>query len=330
MSVTQAMLMAAGLGTRLRPFTHHQPKALFPLMGVPVSQFALDSLAGAGVRKIVANVHHHAERARDGLGRLDRGSADLLISDESELLLGSAGGIRKVLPRFGAEPFFLVNSDVLCDVDLRSLASTHERLRARWGVTLTLAVFDRSPGTGRYREIMVDRPTGLIRGFGELTSGKPFFIGSAVLEPDALDRVPEGRPAEFVPLVLEPAIKAGRAGFHPCSGVWKDIGSPELWLDAHLHLLRSLESGRLHRNWRHRLETLNRRIAPEVWVSKGSPWPIRSAEWVGPAYWDGRRSEIAHVPCRALGPNTVLYGSVPESSHLESGIGYQGNWVPVR
>lgn len=329
MAVQQAMLMAAGLGTRLRPFTRHEPKALFPLLGVPVAQFALDSLARAGVRTVVANTHHMAERARAGLGRLDAGGAALLISDESDLLLGSAGGLRKALPRFGSDPFFLVNSDVLSDVDLGALASAHERLRARWGVTLTLAVFERGPGNGRYRELVLERASGLIRGLRELAFGKPFFIGSAVIEPEALSQVPQGGPAEFVPSILEPAIQAGKAGFHACSGVWKDIGSPALWLDAHLHLLRALERGTLHRAWRLRLERVNRRIGQEIWVSKGSPRLIRGSEWAGPSYWDGRRSEIVHVPCRALGPRAVLYGSVPESGHLESGIGFQGEWVQI-
>lgn len=330
MAVRQAILMAAGLGTRLRPFTAHEPKALLPLMGVPIAQFALDSLARVGVVKVVANVHHLAERARDGLEGLDSGGASLLISDESELLLGSAGGIRKARSRLGPGPCFLVNSDVLCDIDLPALARAHERLRARWGVSLTLAVFERVPGTGRYRELILDRATGLIRGLGELARGKPFFIGSAVIEPEALDLVPDGAPAEFVPLILEPAIRAGKAGFHPCSGVWKDIGSPDLWLDAHLHLLEALERGKIDRSWRLRIEEANRRIGPELWVSKGSPWPIRSIEWVGPAYWDGRRSEIAHVQCRGFGPDAVLYGSVPESGHLEGGIGFQGSWITVR
>lgn len=102
MSVTQAMLMAAGLGTRLMPFTERAPKALLPVLGVPIAQFALDSLARAGVDRVVANVHHHASAAKQGLAQLDRGDADFFVSDESERLLGSAGGSVKRCQSSGA------------------------------------------------------------------------------------------------------------------------------------------------------------------------------------------------------------------------------------
>ncbi len=328
-SVTQAMLMAAGLGTRLRPFTNTQPKALFPVLGVPIAQFALDAMARAGVAKVVANVHHHAEATRQGIAQLDRGRADLLVSDESALLLGSAGGIKKARPHFGREPFFLINADVLCDIDLSALAHTHARLRDRWGVTMTLAIFERGPSTGRYREIYLDRDRGLICGFGELATARPFFIGSAVIEPEALALVPEGQPGEFVPLMLDPAIKAGRAGFHSCSGVWKDIGAPSLWLDAHLHLLRGLETGRIDPGWRKRLEVGNHRVAHELWVSNASPRGFRSVDWTGPAYWDGSGIRSARMAPAALGPGAVVYGAVPASGRLAAGIGYQGAWVGV-
>src|SRR4051812_21400006 len=99
--ITQAMFMCAGLGTRLRPFTEIRTKALMPLLGIPIAQFGLDSLVSSGVSKIVANVHHDAANSTRGLRQLEYSGASLLISDESDLLLGSAGGLRKALPLFG-------------------------------------------------------------------------------------------------------------------------------------------------------------------------------------------------------------------------------------
>jgi MurNAc alpha-1-phosphate uridylyltransferase len=104
------MLMSAGLGTRLKPFTDLEPKALIPVMGVPTAQFSLDALAQAHVETIVANIHHQAEKARAGLESLERGNARLVISDESALLMGSGGGIAKALPNFGHRPFYWLNA----------------------------------------------------------------------------------------------------------------------------------------------------------------------------------------------------------------------------
>src|SRR4051794_13663614 len=103
------MLMAAGRGTRLRPFTDLAPKPLLPLLGVPMAQFAVDALAQAGVPRIVANIHHHAAATRAGFAALDLAGTELVFSDESAELLGSAGGIQKASPLLGEGPFFLMN-----------------------------------------------------------------------------------------------------------------------------------------------------------------------------------------------------------------------------
>lgn len=325
MPITRAMLMAAGLGTRLRPFTDLVPKALMPVMGVPVAQFALDSLAQAGVKKMIVNIHHHAALAREGFMQLERGPKDsameLVISDESGLLLGSAGGLRKAEPLFEKEPFFLVNADVLCDIDLGALARKHEELRRRWNVALTLAVFPDPPTTGKYREIYLDHESGLVSGFSpDLRTGRPFFIGSAVLEHDALRDVPMSGPSEFVPTILDPMIREKRVGFHLVRGAWKDIGSPELWLDAHLYLIQALETGRLQKRWRERIERTNRRVANEIWVSNSSRM---GTHWAGPCYFSG-----AHAPS-SLGPEAVLYGDPQAETEHSSGIGLGGKWVAV-
>ncbi len=327
MPVTRAMLMAAGLGTRLRPFTELVPKALMPVMGVPVAQFALDSIAQAGVTKTVVNIHHHAERARAGFLSLERGGADramdLVISDESSQLLGSAGGLRKALPELDGEPFFLVNADVLCDIDLGALARKHEELRNRWNVALTLAVFPEPPTTGKYREIYLDPESGLVTGFSpDLRTGRPFFIGSAVLEHDALRDVPMSGPSEFVPTILEPMIREKRVGFHLVRGAWKDIGSPELWLDAHLYLIRAMETGRLSERWRRRVESANHRVANEIWISRLARG-ARPSNWAGPCYFSGSRAPLN------FGPSAVLYGDAPNGAELSCGIGLGGQWVSV-
>lgn len=326
------MLMAAGLGTRLRPFTDLEPKALMPLMGIPMAQFALDLLAQQGVTHVVANIHHHAESARAGLLGLDRGGMNLEISDESDQLLGSAGGLKKAMsifretgPQKGTAPFFLLNADVLIEADLKGLAARHARLRSAHGVKLTLMVFEGVAGQGEYREIGFDRATGLMTHLGPLSSGKPFFAGAAVIEPDALDRVPASGPADFVESILRPALEEGKVGTFFSGGLWHDIGSPRLWLEAHLALLRLLEK-ETPRCWADRLQSLNKRIAPEVWVAREPLRPLNTDEWVGPAYWNPLRDETTQVP-RWLGPRAVLYGVGSAERSYRDGIGFRSIWV---
>ena len=323
------MLMAAGLGTRLKPFTEKHPKALMPVLGAPLAQFAVDSLVSAGVKRIVTNVHHHAEMASKGLRALDLKGAEMILSDESKLILGSGGGIRKALPRFGNDPFFLLNADVLCDIDLRALAMRHARLRSRWGVWLTLTVFPRPAREGEYREIFFDDERGLVTGVGELKRDRPFYVGAAVVEPEALMKAPKEGPFEFVPEILSDAIRAGRVGVFLSSGEWHDCGTPALWLEAHLSLIRALETGRISAIWRKRIEKSSHRIAQNIWVSNGSGGARLPAEWAGPAYWGGDWEGAHANPPRIFGPNCVIYGEAPSSATLSGGIGLGADYLPV-
>jgi NDP-sugar pyrophosphorylase family protein len=327
------MLMAAGLGTRLKPFTDMEPKALIPVMGIPCAQFAIDSLMQAGVRSIVANLHHQAEKARAGLLGLDLGGAALTLSDESQLLLGSAGGIAKALSCFENEPFFLVNADVLCGVDLRKLALRHALLRERFGVTLTLTVFPRSEGNGSYREIFLDENSredcGLIQGLGEVVSERPYFVGAAVVEPEALAGISGEEPSEFVPRVLNPAIQQKKAAYYLTAGHWFDVGSPRLWHVTHRRLIEELETGNLPRTWRLRIEKVNKRIAQQAWISRGARREFRTASWSSPAYFNHLGDSTAQPP-HSFGPNAVLYGDAHSyAGEFSQRIGYRGLFEKV-
>lgn len=348
--VTATMLMAAGLGTRLRPFTQSRTKALIPVLGVPIAQFTLDSLASylpsqcglAGGDKnrlsVVANVHHDAERAKAGLLRLQHPGIQIIISDESQLLLGSGGGIRKALPHLGEGPFFLANSDVLCDIDWQALESCHRRMRAQWGVTLTLTLFSKGPEGALYREIFFDPSHRLITGLGKLASGRPYFVGSAILEREAVEHLPYDKPADFVLDILEPAIQRKKAGIFLSTGSWFDIGSPELWLKTQIALIEKLERGEFHtpgsRLWKKRIEERNLRLSHQIWISRTSKRPQSITAWAGPCYWDAEEELEARAPA-VLGPHSVLYGSLKagvkeEDVELRRGIGLGGEWISLR
>ncbi|MBP3777092.1 MAG: nucleotidyltransferase family protein [Prevotella sp.] len=118
----QAMIFAAGLGTRLKPLTDTMPKALVPVAGEPLLWHVIMKLKGAGYERIVVNVHHFADQIIDYLHANNGFGLDIRISDEREQLLETGGGIKKALPLFDPEsPILIHNVDILSNLDLRQL-----------------------------------------------------------------------------------------------------------------------------------------------------------------------------------------------------------------
>lgn len=118
----QAMIFAAGLGTRLKPLTDTMPKALVPVAGQPLLWHVIMKLKGAGFERIVVNVHHFADQIIDYLHANDNFGLDIRISDEREQLLETGGGIKKALPLFDpSEPILIHNVDILNNLDLNAL-----------------------------------------------------------------------------------------------------------------------------------------------------------------------------------------------------------------
>ncbi len=118
----QAMIFAAGLGTRLKPLTDTMPKALVPVGGKPLIEHVVEKLKVAGVERIVVNVHHFARQVVDYLQETDNFGVDISISDESAKLLDTGGGLKKAAPLFKPDaPVLIHNVDILSNVDLRWL-----------------------------------------------------------------------------------------------------------------------------------------------------------------------------------------------------------------
>lgn len=122
----QAMIFAAGLGTRLKPLTDHVPKALVEVDGKPLLQRVLEELQQASVGRVVINVHHFAQQIVQYLKVHDNFGMDILLSDESDRLLDTGGGLKKAQPLFFPdEPILLHNVDILSNVNLRSFYEAH-------------------------------------------------------------------------------------------------------------------------------------------------------------------------------------------------------------
>ena len=118
------MIFAAGLGTRLKPLTDHMPKALVPVAGKPMLEHVIGKLKAAGFDEVVINVHHFADQIIDFLKEKDNFGIRIWISDESEELLDTGGGIKKAAPYFD-EPFLVHNADILSNIDLKAMYNYH-------------------------------------------------------------------------------------------------------------------------------------------------------------------------------------------------------------
>lgn len=135
----KAMIFAAGLGTRLKPITDTLPKALVPIAGKTLLERTILKLKSSGFTDIVINVHHFAGQIIDFLKANNNFGVNISISDESEMLLETGGGIRKAAPLLGSEPFLIHNVDIVSNIDLRHLYNEH----IKTGADATLLVSKR-------------------------------------------------------------------------------------------------------------------------------------------------------------------------------------------
>lgn len=145
----QAMIFAAGLGTRLKPLTDTMPKALVPVGGKPLLWHVLQKLKAAGFERIVINVHHFAQQIIDYLKANDNFGIDIRISDETEMLLETGGGIKKALSLFNQDsPILIHNVDILSNIDLNSVyeeavsTNVDALLLVSWRKTKRYLLFD--------------------------------------------------------------------------------------------------------------------------------------------------------------------------------------------
>lgn len=137
----KAIIFAAGLGTRLQPFTLKHPKALVEVNGKAMLQRVIERLNAAGVTDIIINVHHFADQIRDFLNVSHSFGCDITVSDESDLLLDTGGGIAKAAPYLdGAEPFVAYNADILSDFNIGEMIGAHRQS----GADITLLTSQRA------------------------------------------------------------------------------------------------------------------------------------------------------------------------------------------
>ena len=224
MRLNRAIVLAAGLGTRMRPYNGHVPKPLVQIGGKSLIDYSLDRLADAGVERVVVNVHHLADALERHLASRKR--PHIVISDERAELLGTGGGIAKALPQLGDGPFFLVNSDT---VWLDGVKPNFARLAdafdpATMDALLLLAPTAESIGYGGRGDFAM-LPDGRLRRRGEREVVPFVYAGAAILSPALFAGAPAGA-FPLTPLFDRAGAKDRLFGLR-LEGLWMHIGTPE-------------------------------------------------------------------------------------------------------
>lgn len=236
--VRTAMILCAGLGTRLRPLTDHFPKPAVPFFGAPLVRYTFALLKGAGIERAVINTHHLPElMAAVARAEARRLGLDLAISHEPRLM-DTAGGLREARHLLGGERCLLVNGDAFLSLDLTSLIDRH----VQSGALASLAVMPPVPGEN-FRAIEADATGRIarIRGMGTARAGLlPWhFLGVHVIEPEVFDAIAAEGPRDINGEVY-PALMARGACIQALPvrvGAWADLGTPRRYLDACQDLL---------------------------------------------------------------------------------------------
>jgi MurNAc alpha-1-phosphate uridylyltransferase len=235
--IKTAMVLAAGLGKRMRPHSDRVPKPLVEVAGKPLIDHVLDRLAEAGIERAVVNVHYRAEAIEQHLAGRTR--PRITISDEREQLLETGGGIVKALPLLGSEPFIAVNSDTLWIDSVRpNLIRLGDAFEPdRMDALLLVAPTANSIGyTGR-GDFRMTASGGLIRG-GERDVVPFVYAGAAVLSPAMFADPPSG--AFSLTRLFERAADAERLFGLRLEGVWMHVGTPEAIAEAEEAMAASL------------------------------------------------------------------------------------------
>ena len=219
-----AMVLAAGLGVRMRPLTDTMPKPLVRVAGKALIDHVLDKLAAAGVKTAVVNVHYLAEQIEKHLAK--RKKPRIAISDERSLLLDTGGGVVKALPLLGDAPFFHVNSDTLwVDGSAPNLARLAQAFDAKTMDALLLLAPAKGSigyaGSGDFSLHADGRLVARVAG----TQAPLVYAGAAVLSPALFARAPDG--AFSLTVLFERAAAKGRLHGLKIDGRWMHVGSPD-------------------------------------------------------------------------------------------------------
>jgi mannose-1-phosphate guanylyltransferase len=283
--LTQAFVLGAGLGRRLRPLTENLPKPLIPIFQKPLITFALDHLINAGVERFVINTHKQAELFENFFCVNEYESNSVMLVHEPDLL-ETGGGIKNAERYFGSDPFLTYSGDILTDINLQPLIEEHFRR----GNDVTLAL--RNTGLASDVALRDDHVVDIANRYG--TTGNLDFANVAVWNPSVFEQIPPRQKISFIPIVANWIGKGGKiGGLVMNDGKWFNIGSRAEYLEVHRTILRA--------NW--------------------MPCYIRTREWPQPVAKSATVDPSAELRgCSVVGENCeVGEGAVLEDTILWPG-----------
>lgn len=230
----KALLLTAGLGTRLKPLTFFQAKASLPLLNTPFVRYPLRYLHANHVTDVVLNLHAHPETVRNAAGN-HYGEINIEYSHEPEIL-GTAGAMRKAAPLLGKDPFVVMNGDMLLDAPLQQLREQH----VRTGAAVTLVIM-KSEAYHRYNGLHFHTtesdPIPVLTGIREEYGEKYHYTGLQMVNPEILPLIPENQKAEIFDRLYPDLMKDGRIRGFIYDGLWLEIGTLREYLTSSLRLL---------------------------------------------------------------------------------------------
>jgi mannose-1-phosphate guanylyltransferase/mannose-1-phosphate guanylyltransferase/phosphomannomutase len=305
------MVLAAGLGTRLRPLTYEITKPMVPVLDRPVMEHIVELLERHGFDEVIANLHYFPDSIREYFG-------ERLSYRFEEELLGTAGGVRGCADFFGEEPFLVISGDALTDIDLGAFVARHREA----GGVATLAV-KQVADTREYGVVLHDRD-GRITGFQEKPAPEEALsdlgnCGIYLFEPRIFDYFP-ARPfvdwaQDVFPVLLENDVPFH---IHEVREYWNDVGSLSELRQGTFDALR----GELH------LQIEGEEVSPGVIVAGGADGsPLRADTEVEGPVWIGRDVRIGDG-VRLMGPIVLGDGaSVGAGAQLRESIVFPGTDV---
>jgi mannose-1-phosphate guanylyltransferase len=302
------MVLAAGLGTRLRPLTYEITKPMVPVLDRPVMEHIVELLSRHSFDQVIANLHYFPETIREYFG-------ERISYHYEQELLGTAGGVRACAEFFGDQPFLVISGDALTDIDLGALAARH----ARAGGIATLAV-KRVADTSEYGVVLHDRD-GRVTGFQEKPRAEEALsdlgnCGIYMFDPTIFDYFPEHPFADWAKDVF-PTLLENDVPFyiHEVREYWNDVGSLSELRQGTFDAL----GGELH------LQIEGEEVSPGVVVAGGSP--LREDTQIEGAAWIGHDVQIG-AGVRLMGPLVLGDGaSVGDRAQLRSSIVFPGTDV---
>ncbi|WP_460023898.1 nucleotidyltransferase family protein [Marinifilum fragile] len=226
------MIFAAGLGTRLKPYTNTKPKALVELAGKTLLERAIQKLVKLGVDRIVINVHHFADLIEDFLKENNNFGVDIRISDERDHLLDTGGGLKKAIDLFIPDaPVLIYNVDILSSIDLNELIQQHESSKALVSMVMRKRESSRYLYFNKEKQLTgwKNCKTGEVKKARvDMEESKPLaFSGIHLVNPKLFDLIEEDGKFSIIDLYLRLAKTEKMLAYKDQSDLWFDLGKPE-------------------------------------------------------------------------------------------------------